>query len=118
MRYAARARAPQLEDLVHLLLIFCYGRDDFDLAQEMLKLFDRCARISRHCIGTEQRNRKHACIEPRTVVAQNEHSLAGLYADLLKPGRAGQYFFGVLCPGGFLPDSTLFFANSNIRPVA
>ena len=108
MRYAARARAPQLEDLVHLLLIFCYGRDDFDLAQEMLKLFDRCARISRHCI----------CIEPRTVVAQNEHSLAGLYADLLKPGRAGQYFFGVLCPGGFLPDSTLFFANSNIRPVA
>jgi len=62
MSDAARARGPHLEDLVDLFLIFRDGCNNLDFAKEMLKLLERCAWIGRHCVGPEQRNRKHALV--------------------------------------------------------
>ena len=115
---AASPCVSHLKDLVHLLLVFGDGRDDFDLAKEMLKLFERRAWISWHRIAPEQRDRDHAHIEPGTIVAQDEHGLAGRDTERFKTSRAFKNLFSIFGPGGFLPDAAFLFAKRDIRSVA
>ena len=83
-----RALIAQIEDLVDLLLVFRQHEARARLMHKVTDFVERRVRKRRHRITAERARREHAGIEPRPVVAKNQHHFAGTKTEALKSRRA------------------------------